>query len=192
MQSIGLHIRQRSDLCLKEVFLLTHVANIFLVTCMGEVGVFLVLHPALGLRVAQPCLIIEEHAARPARCALQHRNCADWRAGGRWRCVQHWVRRARLSLAMMEQLDMTGRTGELARAFGIDFFSVLTRGSQYRVEAMMCRLAHTQNYLLPAPSKQQVCCFTLLLIGTSCLISGAMVGLRRMESALSASFKQED
>ena len=56
---------------------------------------------------------------------------------------------------MMEQLDMTGRTGELARAFGIDFFSVLTRGSQYRVEAMMARLAHTQNYLLPAPSKQQ-------------------------------------
>lgn len=57
---------------------------------------------------------------------------------------------------MMEQLDMTGRTGELARAFGIDFFSVLTRGSQYRVEAMMVRLAHTQNYVLPAPSKQQV------------------------------------
>ena len=57
---------------------------------------------------------------------------------------------------MMEQLDMTGRTGELARAFGIDFFSVLTRGSQYRVEAMMVRLAHTQNYLLPAPSKLQV------------------------------------
>ena len=76
-------------------------------------------------------------------------------AGGRWRCIQYWVRRARLSLAMMEQLDMTGRTGELARAFGIDFFSVLTRGSQYRVEAMMARLAHTQNYLLPAPSKQQ-------------------------------------
>jgi hypothetical protein len=70
--------------------------------------------------------------------------------------VQHWVRRARLSLAMMEQLDLTGRTGELARAFGIDFFSVLTRGSQYRVESMLARLAHTQNYLLPTPSKDQV------------------------------------
>ena len=57
---------------------------------------------------------------------------------------------------MMEQLDITGRTGEMARAFGIDFFSVLTRGSQYRVEAMMARLAHTQNYLLPAPSTEQV------------------------------------
>lgn len=77
-------------------------------------------------------------------------------AGGRWRCVQYWVRRARLSLAMMEQLDLSGRTGELARAFGIDFFSVLTRGSQYRVESMLARLAHTQNYLLPTPSKEQV------------------------------------
>lgn len=70
--------------------------------------------------------------------------------------MQYFVRRARLSLAMMEQLDITGRTGEMARAFGIDFFSVLTRGSQYRVEAMMARLAHTQNYLLPAPSVEQV------------------------------------
>ena len=54
------------------------------------------------------------------------------------------------------RLGGAGRTGELARAFGIDFESVLTRGSQYRVEAMMARLAHTQNYLLPTPSKAQV------------------------------------
>ena len=94
--------------------------------------------------------------------------CGVLCAGGRWRCVQYFVRRARLSLAMMEQLDITGRTGEMARAFGIDFFSVLTRGSQYRVEAMMARLAHTQNYLLPTPSVEQVapelccCCFFCL------------------------------
>ena len=96
-------------------------------------------------------------------------------AGGRWRCVQYWVRRARLSLAMMEQLDMTGRTGELARAFGIDFFSVLTRGSQYRVEAMMVRLAHTQNYLLPAPSKPQVGSgkFELLDSALSCRVGSS-------------------
>lgn len=49
-----------------------------------------------------------------------------------------------------------GRTAELARTFGIDFFAVLFRGSQYRVESMMARLAHTQNYLLPSPSKEQV------------------------------------
>jgi DNA polymerase zeta len=39
---------------------------------------------------------------------------------------------------------VVGRTSELARAFGIDFFSVLVRGSQYRVESLMARLAHTQ------------------------------------------------
>ncbi|KAK9829480.1 hypothetical protein WJX72_006119 [[Myrmecia] bisecta] len=76
--------------------------------------------------------------------------------GGRWRCIRYWVTRARLNLAMMEQLDLVGRTGEMARAFGIDFFSVLTRGSQYRVESMLLRLAHTQNYLLLSASKEQV------------------------------------
>lgn len=48
------------------------------------------------------------------------------------------------------------RTSELARVFGIDFFSVLSRGSQYRVESMLVRLAHTQNYVLISPGHQQV------------------------------------
>lgn len=76
--------------------------------------------------------------------------------GGRWRCLQYWLRRTRLNLALLEQLDLIGRTAELARAFGIDFFSVLSRGSQYRVESMMVRLAHTQNYLMLSPAKEQV------------------------------------
>ena len=135
-------------------------------------------------------------------------------AAGRWRCLAHWVGRARLNLALLDQLDLVGRTGEMARAFGIDFYSgaltegeegkgrgvghvgwlhdaklwcesassvaqscmcpparlpvipphtapapvpaVLTRGSQYRVESMMARLAHTQGYLLVAASREQV------------------------------------
>jgi DNA polymerase zeta len=42
---------------------------------------------------------------------------------GRWRCLAYVVRRARLSLALLDQLDLVGRTAELARAFGIDFNS---------------------------------------------------------------------
>jgi hypothetical protein len=42
------------------------------------------------------------------------------------------------------------------RTFGIDFYSVLSRGSQYRVESLLVRLAHTNNFLLPSPSKEQV------------------------------------
>ncbi len=77
-------------------------------------------------------------------------------AGERWRCLSYFVRRARLNLQMIEQLDLVGRTSELARAFGIDFFSVMSRGSQYRVESLMARLAHTQNYILLAPAREQV------------------------------------
>eukprot|EP00967_Tisochrysis_lutea_P047785 scaffold58178_cov19-Tisochrysis_lutea.AAC.1 len=48
-----------------------------------------------------------------------------------------------------------GRTAELARTFGIDFFSVLTRGSQYRVESLMLRLSHACNYLAVSASREQ-------------------------------------
>ena len=114
----------------------------------------LALHADLGAASALSLAVVEQLSTGGSVLLETPQRISH--AGGRWRCVQYWVRRARLSLAMMEQLDMTGRTGELARAFGIDFFSVLTRGSQYRVEAMMVRLAHTQKYLLPAPSKPQV------------------------------------
>ena len=85
---------------------------------------------------------------------------ADWfKAGpahGRWRAFQYLIRRARLNLAMLEQLDLVNRTAELAKTFGIDFYAVLSRGSQYRVESMLLRLAHTQNCLCPSPTREQV------------------------------------
>ncbi|XP_048591885.1 DNA polymerase zeta catalytic subunit-like isoform X1 [Brassica napus] len=77
-------------------------------------------------------------------------------AGARYRCIEYVIRRANLTLEIMSQLDMINRTSELARVFGIDFFSVLSRGSQYRVESMLLRLAHTQNYLAISPGNQQV------------------------------------
>jgi DNA polymerase zeta len=66
------------------------------------------------------------------------------------------MQRCRLSLAIVSELDLLGRTAEMARTFGIDLFSVLSRGSQYRVESMLLRLAHSQNYLAPSPSREQV------------------------------------
>ena len=48
----------------------------------------------------------------------------------------------------MDKLDLVGRTSEMARLFGIDFFSVLCRGSQYRVEAVMLRLSAVAVYFL--------------------------------------------
>nr|KYP71224.1 DNA polymerase zeta catalytic subunit [Cajanus cajan] len=74
----------------------------------------------------------------------------------RYRCIKYVTERVKLNLEILNQLDMVNRTSELARVFGIEFFSVLSRGSQYRVESMFLRLAHTQNYLAISPGKQQV------------------------------------
>ena len=72
----------------------------------------------------------------------------------RWRVIADLAARARGCLLMCTQLDLIGRTSELARVFGIDFNSVIVRGSQYRVESMMLRLAHSQNFVALSPTKE--------------------------------------
>ncbi|XP_032877895.1 DNA polymerase zeta catalytic subunit [Amblyraja radiata] len=73
----------------------------------------------------------------------------------RWKMIDHYVCRVRGNLKLLEQLDMIGRTSELARLFGILFYHVLTRGSQYRVESMMLRFAKPLNYIAVTPSVKQ-------------------------------------
>ncbi|XP_058514090.1 DNA polymerase zeta catalytic subunit isoform X2 [Ochotona princeps] len=73
----------------------------------------------------------------------------------RWKMVDHYVSRVRGNLRMLEQLDVIGKTSEMARLFGIQFLHVLTRGSQYRVESMMLRIAKPMNYIPVTPSVQQ-------------------------------------
>ena len=50
----------------------------------------------------------------------------------RWKVVEHYVSRSKGNLEMMDQLDIIGRTSEFARVFGIEFYHVLSRGSQVR------------------------------------------------------------
>ncbi|XP_078398731.1 DNA polymerase zeta catalytic subunit isoform X4 [Cetorhinus maximus] len=73
----------------------------------------------------------------------------------RWKMVDHYICRVRGNLQLLEQLDLIGRTSELARLFGILFYHVLTRGAQYRVESMMLRVAKPMNYIAVTPSVQQ-------------------------------------
>jgi DNA polymerase zeta len=49
--------------------------------------------------------------------------------------------------------------------YGIEFSDVLTRGSQFRVESMMFRLAVPENYVMISPSRQQVCHIIVMLGG---------------------------
>ncbi|KAK9875165.1 hypothetical protein WA026_005957 [Henosepilachna vigintioctopunctata] len=73
----------------------------------------------------------------------------------RHRAVSYYLTQVRCQLKLLEQLDLVGRTSELARLFGIQFYEVLSRGSQFRVESMMLRLAKPLNYVAVSPSVQQ-------------------------------------
>jgi DNA polymerase zeta len=53
--------------------------------------------------------------------------CACLIAGGRWRCLSRLCSRGALVLDLLDVLDLPGRTAELARTYGIDFFSVINR-----------------------------------------------------------------
>ena len=74
---------------------------------------------------------------------------------GLYRCLMYHIQRAVTSYRLLDTLDVIGRTSELARVFGIKFFNVLDRGSQYRVESMVLRLSKPQSYLLCSLSPTQ-------------------------------------
>ncbi|XP_070781827.1 DNA polymerase zeta catalytic subunit [Enoplosus armatus] len=88
-----------------------------------------------------------------------HRTLSDWFDHNtdlyRWKMVDHYVSRVHGTMQLLQQHDIIGKTSELARVFGIQFFHVLTRGSQYRVESMMLRVAKPLNYIPVTPSIQQ-------------------------------------
>ncbi|XP_073708840.1 DNA polymerase zeta catalytic subunit [Garra rufa] len=88
-----------------------------------------------------------------------HRTLSDWFDHStnlhRWKVVDHYMSRVCGTIQLLHQQDIIGRTSELARVFGIQFYHVLTRGSQYRVESMMLRIAKPMNYIPVTPSTQQ-------------------------------------
>lgn len=57
----------------------------------------------------------------------------------KWIVIEYYMDRAKGTLEILNQLDLIGRTCELAKLFGIQFYEVLSRGSQFRVESMMLR-----------------------------------------------------
>ncbi|KAI5295689.1 DNA polymerase zeta [Ascosphaera acerosa] len=94
---------------------------------------------------------------------LPHYHSEDltrWRRSGIPRhiakVVQHVARRACLDLKILAANETISRTQEQARLLGIDFDSVILRGSQFKVESLMFRIAKPENFVLISPSKQQV------------------------------------
>lgn len=83
---------------------------------------------------------------------------SEWasHAPNRWRVDSYYLERAQCNLFLLDALNIVSRTSEFARMYGITFYSVLSRGSQYRVESLMLRMSKPQNYVCVSPTRQQV------------------------------------
>ncbi|VDO11832.1 unnamed protein product [Brugia timori] len=69
--------------------------------------------------------------------------------------LKHMKLYCQLNLLILLRLDFFTRTSEMARLYGIQFNEVLTRGSQFRVESMLLRLARRERYVAPSISPVQ-------------------------------------
>jgi DNA polymerase zeta len=77
---------------------------------------------------------------------------------------RYYLDRVQKNLELLDVSNMISRTTESARTFGIDFYSVITRGSQFKVESMMLRIAKPENFVLISPSRKQVNAIVLVIL----------------------------
>lgn len=72
------------------------------------------------------------------------------------RTLEYYLDRVQKNLELLDDTDLIGRTSEFARVFGVEFYSVISRGSQFKVESVMARIAKPRNFALFSPSRKQV------------------------------------
>lgn len=88
------------------------------------------------------------------------RTLTDWYIGGKPRdlnkLLRYYLTRTKLDIEMLEANELIPRTSEQARVLGVDFFSVFSRGSQFKVESIMFRIAKPENFILVSPNRKQV------------------------------------
>ncbi|KAK0502919.1 hypothetical protein EDD18DRAFT_1345761 [Armillaria luteobubalina] len=69
---------------------------------------------------------------------------------------RYFSSRTSMVLDILKSTDIITKTAEFARVFGVDFFSVISRGSQFKVESFMFRIAKPESFVLISPSKVDV------------------------------------
>lgn len=91
---------------------------------------------------------------------FSHKTLTSWYRSGKphdlSRLLRYFQSRTRVDLQILEANELIPRTSEQARLLGVDFFSVFSRGSQFKVESIMFRIAKPENFVLISPSKKQV------------------------------------
>ncbi|KAJ3855937.1 hypothetical protein EV368DRAFT_33584 [Lentinula lateritia] len=97
--------------------------------------------------------------------------------------ARYFARRASLNIEILNRSEVVTKTAEFARVFGVDFYSVISRGSQFKVESFMLRMAKPESFVLISPSKSDVGkqnaaeCLPLIMEPQSALYTSPLVVL---------------
>lgn len=70
--------------------------------------------------------------------------------------LTYYMQRIMAVQKIIDGREIITQSVEQARFIGVDFYSVFFRGSQYKVESILCRISKVENLLLNSPSKAQV------------------------------------
>jgi DNA polymerase zeta len=70
--------------------------------------------------------------------------------------IDYFSNRVHIDVQILEANELVPRQSEQARLLGVDWFSVISRGSQFKVESLMFRIAKPENFMLVSPSRRQV------------------------------------
>jgi DNA polymerase zeta len=70
--------------------------------------------------------------------------------------LNYYVRRITYEMDLILKLEVVEKINEQSRLLGIDFYSIIYRGSQFKVECLLVRLAKAENFMLISASKRQV------------------------------------
>jgi len=90
-----------------------------------------------------------------------------------------------LILEILEEAEVVTKTAEFARVFGVDFTSVLRRGSQFKVESFMFRIGKPESFVFLSPSRQAVGkqnaaeCMPLIMEPLSAFYNSPLVGCNK-------------
>jgi DNA polymerase zeta len=70
--------------------------------------------------------------------------------------LNYHITKIKYEMELIEKLEIVEKINEQSRLLGIDFYSMIYRGSQFKVECLLVRLAKAENFILISPSKKQV------------------------------------
>ena len=66
--------------------------------------------------------------------------------------IDYIILRLHTSIEILDKLDLINWDMNMAKVYGIDYESVMTRGSQYRVEALLSKISKSTDHVLLSAS----------------------------------------